>query len=121
MTTSTVIPIDKGLYWKVHCWSGVEKSICKFVFPKPNTCENYKTESIFVLREKLIKTLLENLSGEKICQEQIDNDFVSRINDIFLKMNHDIVCQLCSTKNTFDSIVEHNLPICTHCKALLMV
>lgn len=116
-----IVPLDKGLYWKVHCWDTIGRPVCKFVFPKTDTNVLYSMDSIYLLRKDVIKPILENLLGEEIKDEKFDNTFVDRINDIFCRMNQNTVCQICSTSNSVQHIVEKDLPTCTHCKALLMV
>jgi len=115
-----VVPIDKELYWKVYCWTGVEKSICKFVFPKYHKGWSYATEPIFMMNKEIIKPILENLLEDKIDQEEhLDESLVNRINDIFCKLSRDIKCQICSHDHSPCSIVQKKIPICAKCSSLL--
>lgn len=110
-----------------------------FLFPRPGLANTYLTERISEYHGDSVMQILHDwkllnkdtqqwCSGEQIT-DTVSNDTVFQcekiLNGVFANMTEEVSCQLCSTKNNWQLILQQDavrkLPVCECCKALLVV
>lgn len=128
----------KPLYYKLYYYHSQQRKIGKFLFPRSGLCDKYVVtnmhpesfvEVVYPLLEKL--SLIENgewCSGTPVTSF-MDEDTVKycedRLRTQLANLMKEKVCEICHTTNVWENVVHKTktkgLPICSYCKALLII